>query len=87
MYVLAFTLFQSEDLHGVRSGDQGVHCSNTQNVSEQSYMVGESFLCPGRVALTEKAMLQTYFWQESKHFSKCFMAVVTSPCYLVTVHE
>jgi hypothetical protein len=79
MYVLAFTLLHSEDLHGVRSGDPGVHCSDIQNVSEQSYMVGEIFLCPGRVALTEKAMLQTYFWQECKHFSKCFMAVVTSP--------
>jgi len=86
MYILAFTLHQSEDLHGVRSGDPGVHCSDMQNVSEQSYM-GEIFLCPGRLVLTEKARPQTYFWQECKHFNKCFMAVVTSPCYLVTAHE
>jgi len=87
MYLLAFTLLQSEDLHGVRSGDLGVHCCDIQNVSEQSYVVGVIFLCPGRVALTEKAMLQSYFWQECKDFSKCFMSVVTSPCYLLIVHE
>ena len=57
MYLLAFTLLQSEDLHGVRSGDPGVHCSDMQNVSEQSCVVGEIFPYPGRVVLTGKAML------------------------------
>jgi len=51
MYLLAFTLHQSEDLHGIRSGDPGVHCSDMQNVSEQSYMMGEIFLCPREISL------------------------------------
>lgn len=44
MYLLAFTLLQIEDLHGVRSGDPGGQCSDIQNVSKQSCSVGESVL-------------------------------------------